>query len=68
MCRMDATAGFRNSNPQEFYLQASGSVCSYRFSYDPRKADRWEFGSGAGTMLVLKPIAPNQTGTEPPHH
>jgi hypothetical protein len=38
-------------NPQAFYLQATGSEFSYTFTYDPRKTDRWRFGTDGGAGI-----------------
>jgi hypothetical protein len=38
-------------NPQAFQLWAKGSTFSYTFTYDPRKTDRWRFGTDGGAGL-----------------
>jgi hypothetical protein len=39
-----------DSNPDKFYLSATGKVFSYCFTYDPHAADAWMFRTAEGHL------------------
>ncbi|HTV62293.1 MAG TPA: hypothetical protein VMH30_06960 [Verrucomicrobiae bacterium] len=39
-----------DSNPQKFYLWATGGEFSYNFTYDPHRADAWMFRTAEGKL------------------